>query len=175
MSSTLIPVITAAGLKAAIDAAGAGLSVQITEIALGDAAYAPVQGDVAMRAEKARHTISGGSAVGDRQVHMTALADGVTAFTVREVGFFDQNGVLFALWSHPTQPLVQKEAGVDLIIAFDLVLENLPADSVTVAASITDPGLTMAEPLIKTAITIVDMAHRQIQQHQRIRKLELKS
>ena len=135
MSATLTPVITSAGLNAVFNAQNNGLDATITEIALGDSAWTPDNTATALQNEKRRITVSGERIKGS-QIHLTGVEDGTSLeYWVREVGFYLADGTLLAIWSNANQALAYKSAGVDLLLAFDLVLSALPANSVTVDGS----------------------------------------
>lgn len=152
MSSTpLMPTILEVGLQALWLTSKDGVAAKITHIALGEAAYTPHQGLVRLQAERARYPIADGKAVSSTQVHLTALADGDAEFWVREVGFYLADGTCLAIWSDPARPLAYKAAGVDLLLAYDLVLSALPPGSVTVQSTGAGLSLAMAEELAALA------------------------
>lgn len=136
MSSTLIPVITQVGLQAVFNASNSGLQAEITEIALGDQAWEPDSFATALKNERRRVPISNGERIAPTQIHITAIEDGTQlGYWVREIGFYLADGSLLAIWSHKTQALAYKAAGVDLLLAFDMALAALPAESVTVVGT----------------------------------------
>lgn len=152
MSSTpLIPTILEVGLQALWLTSKDGVAAKITHIALGEAAYTPHQGLVRLQAERARYPIADGKPISSTQVHLTALADGNAEFWVREVGFYLADGTCLAIWSDPARPLAYKAAGVDLLLAYDLVLSALPPGSVTVQSTGAGLSLAMAEELAALA------------------------
>ena len=159
MSTPLLPVILESGLNAIWRAGNDGLAAQITHIALGDAGYLPNQSQTSLRAEKARYPIAGGSRVSPKQIHLTALADGPAEFWVREVGFVLSDGTMLAIWSDPAKPLAYKSPGVDLLLAYDLTLSAVPADSVIVQSSGASLNLNMATELAQLATAIVRTQH----------------
>jgi hypothetical protein len=132
MSTAFKPVITQAGITAVFNATHSGLQANIVEVALGDQGWTPEASATALKREKRRIPISNGNRLSDSQIHITAIEDGELAYWVREIGFYLDDGTLLAIWSHPSQPLAYKAAGVDLLLAFDLALSALPADSVKV-------------------------------------------
>ncbi|ONF43274.1 hypothetical protein BTO32_11350 [Marinobacter lutaoensis] len=132
MSTAFKPVITQAGITAVFNATHSGLQANIVEVALGDQGWSPEASATALKREKRRIPISNGNRLSDNQIHITAIEDGQLAYWVREIGFYLDDGTLLAIWSHPSQPLAYKAAGVDLLLAFDLALSALPADSVKV-------------------------------------------
>lgn len=133
MSNTLMPVITQAGLQAVFKTSNLGLQAEITEIALGDQGWDPDNTATELKNERRRVSISGGERISPTQIHITAVEDGTqTEYWVREIGFYLSDGSLLAIWSHKTQPLAYKANGVDLLLAFDMLLTALPAESVIV-------------------------------------------
>ena len=134
MNTTLTPVITSAGLNAIWNAQHDGLEATIAEIALGEAGWTPDNSATALKDEKRRIPVAG-ARVNETQIHLTGVEDGTAEYWVREVGFYLADGTLLAIWSAAEQALAYKSAGVDLLLAFDLVLTALPADSVTVDGS----------------------------------------
>jgi len=151
MSTPLQPIITDAGLQAVFAASNDGLSMRITHIALGADAYNPTRAQTRLRNEKARFPVADGTRVSPTQIHLSAIADGTSQFWVREVGFILEDGTLLAVWSDPDQPLAYKTANVDLLLAFDLSLAALPADSVTVVSSGAGLNLVLSEELATLA------------------------
>lgn len=136
MSTTLMPVITQAGLQAVFNASNSGLQAEIIEIALGDQGWQPDNSATALRNERRRVQVAGGERIAPTQIHITAVEDGTELeYWVREVGFYLADGTLLAIWSHDTQALAYKATGVDLLLAFDMALAALPAESVTVVGT----------------------------------------
>lgn len=135
MSTPLIPIITSLGLQAVINASNDGLQAKITHIALGDSGWSPTNAATKLKQEQSRVRVSDGSRIQPTQIHLTAIENGEQEYWVREIGFILDDGTLFAIWSHPTQALAWKAANVDLLLAFDMLLSALPADSVTIDGS----------------------------------------
>ena len=141
MTTTLIPIVTNTGLEALINTQNQGLNATITEIGLGDTSWTPEGNATALKSEKRRIPILGGERINETQIHMTAVEDGTEIeYWVRELGFYLADGTLLAIWSHATQALAYKTATVDLLLALDLSLSTLPANSVNVDGK---PGFTM--------------------------------
>jgi hypothetical protein len=143
------------GLNAIWRTSNDGVSAQITHIALGDMGYTPSQGQAGLRAERARYPVADGKRVSSRQIHLTALADGNVEFWVREVGFYLADGTCLAVWSDPARPLAYKAPGVDLLLAYDLTLSAVPADSVTVQSTGAGLNLHMAGEYASLANALV--------------------
>jgi hypothetical protein len=159
MTTPLIPAVLDTGLQALWLKTKDGLQGRITHIALGDAGYTPNQNMTGLRSERARYPVADGKDQG-KQLHITALADGPAEFWVREVAFILESGATLALWSDPDKPLAYKAAGVDLLLAYDLVLSALPPGSVTVQSTGAGLSLTMAEEVAALATGQISEMHR---------------
>lgn len=156
MSGTaLLPQMLDAGLAAIQLASGDGVRLRISHIALGDAGYTPHPGQLGLRHEIVRYPIADGKTTGPRQLHLTALADDGAEFWVREVAFILENGQALAVWSHPSQALVYKQAGLELLLAYDLTLAGVPPDSVVVQSTGAGLNLHLAEELASLASAVV--------------------
>ncbi|MDH1401256.1 phage tail protein [Pseudomonas sp. GD03817] len=171
MSTPLQPVITKKGLAAVWNATSTGLSAEITHIALGTSGYTPTNEQTSLRAQAAKYPIAGGERLSDSLIHITALADGPAAFWVREIGFLLADGTLLAVWSHATDALTYKPANTDLLLAYDLSLTALPADSVTIVSSPAGLNLSLAAPLAAMASALVSGQLRSLQQQDQITDL----
>lgn len=137
MPTTLLTDIAEAKITAA---AGSGTAVAITHIALGDgrgASYAPNYSQTTLRREKARQAIQTRHIVGTNAWRVKAEFDPDTpAFAVREMGFFDADGDLIAIWAG--NDVVARQTGaitylVDHVLSFSrvadgLVIVNAPDD-----------------------------------------------
>lgn len=140
MSKALIPVITTRGLAAVFNAQDTGLAAEITHIALGDSGRTPSKNEVSLVNERMRVAVADGDRISEHQIHLTGLADGSAEFWVREIGFILKDGTMLAVWSD-TDPLAYKSAQVPLLLAFDLALSALPANSVNIVGTNADLSL----------------------------------
>lgn len=155
MSTPLQPVITKAGLAAILRADNTGIAAQITHIALGTSGYTPSADQKSLVAQTAKYPIAGGERLSSTLLHLTALADGDSAFWVREIGFLLSDGTLLAVWSDSSTPLAYKSADTDLLLAYDLSLSALPADSVTIVSNEAGLSLSLAGPLAAQAQALI--------------------
>jgi hypothetical protein len=130
--TALQPIITTAGLQTVLNASNDGLQAKLTHIALGDTGWQPDATATQLQQERQRIPISNGSRLQSSQLHITAVENGDQNYWVREIGLFLDDGTLLAIWSDPEQALAWKSSGVDLLLAFDLLLTALPADSVVI-------------------------------------------
>ncbi|MBT8420581.1 MAG: phage tail protein, partial [Gammaproteobacteria bacterium] len=137
--NSLVPIITEVGIQAIIAALREEKSVKITEIALGsgidDAGYQSDSSAIALETEKQRVPVSNAETIGESQLHITANITGPEEYWVREVGFYLEDGTLLAIYASEGEAMAYKGRDVDLFIGFDLSLNALPADSVTVDTS----------------------------------------
>lgn len=168
MSTGLQPVITKAGLAAILWATKTGLAAEIGYIALGSVAYTPTADQKTLRNEVARFPISSGEKLSSTLLHLTAVADGITGYWVREIGIFLKDGTLLAVWSHLTEALAYKAPNIDLLLAYDLSLAALPADSVTITGTAAGLNLTLAESLAAQATALIAEQLRTQQQQDRL-------
>ncbi|PMN73152.1 phage tail protein [Enterovibrio norvegicus] len=172
MSNPLIPVITTRGLAAVFNGQNTGLSAEITHIALGEHGRTPSKNEVGLTKERMRIPVADGARIDDHQIHLTGLADGETEFWVREIGFMLADGTMLAVWSD-TNPLAYKSAEVPLLLALDLVLAALPANSVNVTG--TGANLSLAawgEQLATVAAANVGNMARHVELLFRVNDLE---
>ncbi|MBA6089335.1 phage tail protein [Pseudomonas monteilii] len=172
MSTGLQPVITKAGLAAILSATKTGLAAEISHIALGTVAYTPSADQKTLRTEVARFPISSGEKLSSTLLHLTAVADGATAYWVKEVGIFLKDGTLLAVWSHLTEALAYKAANIDLLLAYDLSLAALPADSVTITSTAAGLNLTLAGPLAAMATALISEQLRGMELRDRVTSQE---
>lgn len=172
--TALVPVITNRGLKAVFNAEADGFAARITHMTLGDSGRRPPsKGEVSLVNERRRIPIADGKRINDHQIHVTGLVDSDgPEFWVREIGFILEDGTMLAVWSD-TNPLAYVSNNVPLLLAFDLKLEALPAQSVTVVG--TGANLSLAawgEQYAATAAATVDNMARHVGLLFRVMELE---
>lgn len=103
---SLDPILTDAGLAALQNSDATGIAAKITHVALGDVGATPIPSVQALQNERLRVACFSGGVTGNRQITLTAnVAAGTPEFFVKEIGFFLEDGTLFAFWSHPEQAL----------------------------------------------------------------------
>ena len=154
----LIPKITDAGLAAVFNASNDGLEAKISHMAFGDGdtgsgvtGYAPTGHETALRHERARVPIGGGKRLSPHEVEVQALLDTGPELWVTEVGFYLEDGTLFAVWSDPDVKLGFKADGMPLVVALNLALQGVPPDSVNVTISGPSVNITMLENVVSIA------------------------
>ena len=129
------PIITEHGMRILFNELVDHNEARITHIALGDSAWTPTATAISLQNERHRVPITGTRRVSDTQQHVTFIEQGEIEYWVREVGLLLDDGSLFAVWSDEVHPLAWKAAGIDLILAFDIVLTGLPTDNIVIEAT----------------------------------------
>lgn len=139
MATAITPLITNAGLAAAIDADTNSLQLAITHVALGSGRYTPAANRTALAARKEKASVSFGASSGPTSLVVTATFKGYTGteYDLTEVGFYagdpDAGGVLFAVAALPTGRFAVRNASVATYSPqFALQLSGVPSGSVTV-------------------------------------------
>ncbi|PAJ72049.1 hypothetical protein CJF42_23375 [Pseudoalteromonas sp. NBT06-2] len=177
--SDYTPLITQAGLNAAVNATQGGFKIEISHIAVGDKGYLPNRNQTVLQNEKDRVMVSGGKHAGPGQWHLTGVFEKEDNFAVREVGFYLTDGTLFAVWSHPVNTLFYQTPIAKVIQGFDLILSGVPVDAISVDISgdlnlyYGDEFLSLAVTQTKQLIAQVQTMHRQIQFNTRLQQSDV--
>ncbi len=152
-------------------ASGSATQVAITHVALGDgngANYAPSHAQVALQRERARMAIETRHLAGANAWRVKASFDPETPeFQVREIGFFDADGDLIAIWAG--NDVVPRQTGaitylVDHILSFSrvadgLIVVNAPDDVVFDLAVRTSTSLAYLQLEQLRQADVIRMAH----------------
>lgn len=146
------PVITAAGVAAALAADGLGLDLNITHIALGSGKYAPTSGQTALVDRREKAACGPGSTASSTAFQVLATFSGYSGadYDLGEIGFYagdpDAGGVLFAVASRVGERFAVRSASVATYTAdYTVNLSGVPAGSVTITV---DPGAGVAAGLL---------------------------
>ncbi len=152
--TTLALIITDAGRQAIIDETnGATLPVTISELAYGDGTWTPDATATALNNEVKRITSLGSNqATAPDTISVTATDSSTDTYTVREIGLYTDGGVLFAIYAQAT-PILTKAIDAASLSTFDLVLDTVPAGSVTVGDTSFD-----YPPASTTTLGVVELA-----------------
>ncbi|WP_300173759.1 phage tail protein [uncultured Aliivibrio sp.] len=124
--------ITDAGIAASIQASNLGVSYKITQIAMGASGYTPTHNQTSLRDETARRPITQGSVPGLGQLHFEVLFDGDIEYEAREIGYFLEDGTLFAVDSRDGDIISIKRSDTVITEIFDLTLSGTEIDTITV-------------------------------------------
>jgi hypothetical protein len=133
-------VITNAGRAAIAQVGGAIGPVTLTKIAIGSAGYTPLANRTALQTEIKRLDPSGSSVPVPGTIHLTAQDDSADSYSVKEIGLYTNNNVLFAVYSQ-TGVILTKGSTASALFAMDFVMTNVPPGSVTVG----DAGFSYAQ------------------------------
>ena len=133
-------IITDAGRAAIAQVGGAIGPVTLTKIAIGSAGYTPTASHTSLQAEIKRLDPSGSSVPVPGTIHLTTQDDSADSYSVKEIGLYTNNGVLFAIYSQ-TGVILTKGSTASALFAMDFVMTNVPPGSVTVG----DAGFSYAQ------------------------------
>ncbi|KZX00996.1 tail fiber protein [Pseudoalteromonas luteoviolacea] len=133
--SDYTPIITQAGINAAANAKDSGIHINISHIAVGTVGYTPTRDQAALHNERDRSQVVSVADAGPGQIHITAEFKSTSEYPVREVGFFLEDGTLFAAWSHPDNTLFYQTPLSTVIQGFDLVLSAVPVSAIDVTTT----------------------------------------
>lgn len=151
------PLITDAGLAAAIAAQGTGLTLQITHVQIGKGAYALnfAEGSAdyqrtALVAPVEKNVIAGGYRDGTRfrvDVLFEPWTGAPATWGITEIGFWagdpDAGGKLFAIWAQPT--VFAQRNMLTYLATFNMLLKRVDPAAVSV---VIDPDLALALALV---------------------------
>lgn len=122
--------ITNAGLAEVVNAEQNGTApVIITEVGYGKGQYTPTADMTSLKDEFKRLTTISGGAVGENIIHLMARDESTDDYTVYEVGLYTESGTLFAIYSQ-TAPIIHKSERSHALLAIDVVVSNMSADSI---------------------------------------------
>ena len=133
-------IITDAGRAAIAQVGGAIGPVTLTKIAIGSAGYTPTASRTSLQTEIKRFDPSGSSVPVPGTIHMTAQDDSADSYSVKEIGLYTNNNVLFAIYSQ-TGVILTKGSTASALFALDFVMTNVPAGTVVVG----DAGFSYAQ------------------------------
>lgn len=126
-------VITDVGIAASINAQDLGVEYKITHIAIGLEGYLPTADQTQLKQEIARKPLSRGSVPALGQLHFEAVFDDNSAFEGKEIGYFLEDGTLFAVDSLGGEIMSLKRSNTIITEAFELNLAGSEITNITVA------------------------------------------
>ncbi|MCY9805333.1 tail fiber protein [Vibrio scophthalmi] len=121
-------VITNAGIAASIQAGELGVQYKITHISIGSEGYVPTASQTELRNEIQRKAITKGEQISLGQLHFETVWDGREEFEGKELGYWLEDGTLFAVDSRNGEVITYKRADTVVTEAVEL---NLSASSLT--------------------------------------------
>lgn len=142
--SQISPVITSAGLGSIWNATQDGFEAKITHVGVGLSGYTPSHEQESLQQEVGRFPVIDGGKVNDNQLYIysqidnegldASLLDENGGFWIKEIGFYLEDGTLFAVHSvgESGVPEAYKSQSTALDINYQLALDAIPSGSVTV-------------------------------------------
>ncbi|MGN0903117.1 MAG: phage tail protein [Succinivibrio sp.] len=124
MSQEMDIIITSAGLQALINAEHSGTNkVTLSKVKLGNAYFEPSEQTTEIGNVVAELTSVGGSSVSATEIQVNATDSSDSVYTVRSVGIYTSDGLLFAVGSSK-EPILQKVATSQALFTFNVLLTN---------------------------------------------------
>lgn len=124
--------ITDAGIAASIEAGNLGISYKITEISIGTEGYIPTADQEALRNEVERKAITRGTVIGNGQLHFETVWNDGTEFEGKEIGYWLETGVLFAVDSRDGEVITYKRKDTIVTEAVEMNLAASSIENITV-------------------------------------------
>lgn len=167
MPTTVLTDIAEAKITAA---AGSGTQVAIAHVALGDGNgvnYIPSHSQTALQRERARQAIQTRHIVDSNAWRVKAeFGPETEAFAVREIGFFDADGDLIALWAG--NDVVARQTGaITYLVDHVLSLTRVEGGLVIVNA----PDDALFDHVLSSAHSLAILHLEQFHQSERLRAL----
>lgn len=106
--------------------------VVLDRIQVGASGYTPAVTQTTLVSPIKNLTIVGSTNPNNKTIHITAQDNTSDAYVVNEVGLFTPDNTLFAVYSNTSSSVAVKAAGSLVMVALDLVLDNVTPGSVVV-------------------------------------------
>ena len=124
--------ITDAGIAASVQAGELGISYKITEISIGTEGYTPTADQTELQNEVQRKAITRGEVIGLSQLHFETVWDGEEEFEGKELGYWLEDGTLFAVDSRDGEVITYKRRDTVVTEACELNLAASTINNITV-------------------------------------------
>ena len=174
----LVPIITDHGLQALFVGHDSDFEARIAQLALGTSGYTvAVNPDgyatqSTLKNEVQRVEITNGKRAAPHQLELHALVEGDQEYWVRELGFYLEDGTLFAIWSDEKRALAWKGVNVPLVLALELVLNALPANRVNVVTGAASLELLLSSELAAVGNALSNVQREQLRLAERVKYLD---
>lgn len=145
--------ITDAGIAASIRAGELGISYKIAEISIGTEGYTPSKDQTALRNEVQRKPITRGEVIGLSQLHFETVWDGKEAFKGKELGYWLDDGTLFAVDSRDGEVITYKQKDSVVTEACELNLATSTINNISVELVGTPSATEERQGIAKIATT----------------------
>ncbi|MEZ8115175.1 phage tail protein [Vibrio splendidus] len=124
--------ITDAGIAASIRAGNLGISYHISEMSIGTQGYTPTADQTALRHEVQRKAITRSELIGLSLLHFETVWDGDEAFIGKELGYWLDDGTLFAVDSREGDVITYKQKDTVVTEVCELNLAASSIENITV-------------------------------------------
>ncbi len=160
MSEKLIAVTTQHGKQKAFNAELGGVKIKITHIAVGDGAYTPNENQTTLQNEKDRIPILSSKIDPENfLINFGAIIDNDKSYWVNEIGFYLDDGTLFAVWSHPTIRLGEKTKINKFLFGYSLQLVDVGLDKIEVVDMGVDLTLNYSTEFLSMGLSITRLSN----------------
>ncbi|MFJ2988338.1 hypothetical protein ACIPF8_10755 [Collimonas sp. NPDC087041] len=155
--TALSMIVTKAGRAALVNAEHNGTAkLQIAEIGITATSFVPGEDMTALPGEIKRIATIAGEVVAPDTLHVTIRDDGPDVYTVRGIGYWLSNGVLFAVYGQ-LDPILQKSAQAMLLLSADTVFTSIKVTSLTFGdASFTNPPASTERQGVVELATVLE-------------------
>lgn len=158
----LIPKLTQKGLQALFDADKNEIKIKITHIGFGEGAYKPTGLETSLKDEKIRVPVLSAKTYPDLgMIDFSTIVpkDNVPNFWIREIGFYDENGVLIFVWSDPEVIIAQKTQFIELLQGLRVYLTEADVGLIEVVEAEPDIKLLYFEEFLNIANSILNLSN----------------
>jgi len=156
----LVATITQAGMQAALNAQQNGMKISIASVGVGDRAYTPSDNLTKLYNEQERVPILSSEVNTDeKSITVHAILQSNKQYWIREVGFYLNDGTLFAVWSDPNYIFGYKNDISQFLIGFKMKITTVPISSIQIINQGVDLNLFYAEEFIQFADSITNLGY----------------
>jgi hypothetical protein len=156
----LVATITQAGMKASLQAQQNGMKISIASVGVGDSAYTPSDNLTHLYNEQERVPIlSSDINTDEHSITVHAILQSNKQYWIREVGFYLDDGTLFAVWSDPNYIIGYKTDISQFLIGFKMKLTTVPISSIQIINQGVDLNLFYAEEFIQFTDAITNLGY----------------
>ncbi len=160
----LTPVITQIGKQKAFNASINGVKIAINRIGVGSGAYTPNENRTALVNERERLPIV--SSVIDpanSTIVVHTIIESNLEYWISEVGFYLDDGTLFAVWSHPTYKLGYKSRINRFLLGYTIKIVDIPFDVVQIIDQGQPLNIYYATEFVNFTNSIVNMGRGMVE------------
>lgn len=172
------PHVTEVGLKSLMGAIKSGISINITHIGVGDVGYDVVvsstgkTSQIALKSERTRVKVQDVRYITPEQKNLSFVIEGSDWYYIREIGFYLDDGTLYAVASHPTQALSYQSANSKSLISLEFVIDVSMSKHIKIVASGADLNLLMTREVATLSAFQMRVQLKQLQQEEEILNLK---